>query len=37
MEELFELRACLEQQRYADALVLLGEMDDLNQSMAWFI
>lgn len=31
MEELFELRACLEQQRYADALVLLGEMEEMSK------
>ena len=31
MEELFELRAYLEQQRYADALVLLGEMEEMSK------
>ena len=31
MEELFELRAYLEQQRYADALVLLGEMEEMGK------
>lgn len=31
MEELFELRACIEQQRYADALVLIGEMEEMGK------
>jgi hypothetical protein len=31
MEELLELRACLEQQRYADALLLLGEMEEMSK------
>ncbi len=31
MEELFELRACLEQQRYADALSLVGEMEEMSK------
>lgn len=31
MEELFELRAGLEQQRYADALILLGEMEEMSK------
>ena len=31
MEELLELRACLEQQRYADALVLLREMEEMSK------
>lgn len=26
MEEIFELRTCLEQGRYNDAMILLGEM-----------
>lgn len=28
MEELLELRACIEQGRYAEALVLIGKMDE---------
>jgi hypothetical protein len=28
MEELIELRSYIEQQRYADALVLIGEMEE---------
>lgn len=31
MEELFELKACLEQGRYADAMVLLGEMEEMSE------
>lgn len=31
MEELFELRSYLEQQRYPDALRLLGEMDEMSR------
>jgi hypothetical protein len=31
MEELLELRACLEQQRYTDALILLGEMEAMSK------
>lgn len=31
MEELLELRACLEQQRYTDALLLLGEMEEMSK------
>ncbi|OQW93046.1 MAG: hypothetical protein BWK79_13205 [Beggiatoa sp. IS2] len=31
MEELFELRAAIEQQRYADALILLGEMEEMSR------
>jgi hypothetical protein len=31
MEELLELRTCLEQQRYADALLLLGEMEEMSK------
>ena len=31
MEELFELRTAIEQQRYADALVLLGEMEEMSK------
>ena len=31
MGELLELRACLEQQRYADALVLLREMEEMSK------
>lgn len=31
MEELFELRSCIEEGRYADALVLLGEMEEMSR------
>jgi hypothetical protein len=31
MEELFELRAAIEQQRYADAMILLGEMEEMSR------
>jgi len=31
MEELFELRTAIEEQRYADALILLGEMEKMNK------
>jgi len=31
MEELFELRLCLEEQRYEDALQLLGEMEEMSK------
>jgi len=31
MEELFELRTCLEQHRYAEALILLGEMEEMSK------
>ncbi len=31
MEELIELRTCIEQQRYAEALVLIGEMEEMNK------
>jgi len=31
MEELIELRACIEQQRYADALLLIGEMEEMSR------
>jgi hypothetical protein len=31
MEELIELRNCIEQQRYADALVLIGEMEEMSK------
>jgi len=30
MEELLELRAAIEQQRYPDALILLGEMEEMS-------
>ena len=31
MEELYELRSYIEQGRYADALVLLGEMEEMSR------
>jgi len=31
MEELFELRTCIEEGRYTDALVLLGEMEEMSR------
>ncbi|HHC23968.1 MAG TPA: DUF29 family protein [Desulfobacterales bacterium] len=31
MEELFELRTCLEQGRYIDAMALLGEMEEMSK------
>ncbi len=31
MEELSELRTCLEEGRYADALILVGEMDEMSR------
>ena len=31
MEELIELRICIEQQRYAEALVLIGEMEEMSK------
>ncbi len=31
MEELFELRTCLEQGRYTDAMALLGEMEEMSK------
>jgi hypothetical protein len=31
MEELFELRSCIEQGRYADALSLIGEMEEMSK------
>jgi hypothetical protein len=31
MEELFELRTCIEQGRYEDALVILGEMEEMSR------
>ncbi|MDM8552809.1 DUF29 family protein [Desulfobacterales bacterium HSG2] len=31
MEELFELRACLEQGHYTDAMTLVGEMEDMSK------
>ncbi|NJO15587.1 MAG: DUF29 domain-containing protein [Thioploca sp.] len=31
MEELLELRAAIEQQRYTDALLLLGEMEEMSR------
>jgi len=31
MEELFELRTAIEEQRYADALILLGEMEEMSK------
>ncbi len=31
MEELFELRSCIEEGRYADALVLIGEMEEMSR------
>jgi hypothetical protein len=31
MEELFELRACLEEQRYADALTLVAELEEMSK------
>jgi len=31
MEELFELRTCLEQRRYTDAMALLGEMEEMSK------
>jgi len=31
MEELFELRACIEEGRYTDAIVLLGEMEEMSR------
>jgi len=31
MEELFELRTYLEQQRYAEALILLGAMEEMSK------
>lgn len=31
MEELLELRSYIEQGRYADALVLIGEMEEMSR------
>jgi hypothetical protein len=31
MEELFALRACLEQHRYADALVMVNELEEMSK------
>ncbi|MDM8524994.1 DUF29 family protein [Desulfococcaceae bacterium HSG8] len=31
MEELFELRTCIEEGRYTDALFLVGEMEDMSK------
>lgn len=31
MEEILELRACLEQHRYADALTLVAEMEEMSK------
>ena len=31
MEELLELRACIEQGRYAEALALIGEMEEMSR------
>jgi hypothetical protein len=31
MEELFELKACIEEGRYTDAIVLLGEMEEMSR------
>ena len=31
MEELFELRTCIEQRRYTDAMALIGEMEDMSK------
>ena len=31
MEELFELRSCLGQGRYTDAIALIGEMEDMSR------
>lgn len=31
MEELLELRAAIEQQRYTDAILLLGEMEEMSR------
>jgi len=31
MEEIFELRACIEEGRYTDAIVLLGEMEEMGR------
>ncbi|OQY57471.1 MAG: hypothetical protein B6245_16875 [Desulfobacteraceae bacterium 4572_88] len=31
MEELFELRTCLEQGNYAEAMILLGEMEEMSK------
>ncbi|QTA92508.1 DUF29 [Desulfonema magnum] len=31
MEELFELRTCLEQGRYNDAMALIGEMENMSK------
>ncbi len=31
MEELFELRACLEEQRYADALTIVAELEEMSK------
>ena len=31
MEELLELRTCIEQGRYAEALVLIGEMEEMSR------
>jgi hypothetical protein len=31
VEELLELRACIEQGRYAEALVLIGEMEEMSR------
>ena len=31
MEDLLELRACIEQGRYAEALTLIGEMEEMSQ------
>jgi len=31
MEELLELRTCIEQQRYQEALLLIGEMEEMSR------
>lgn len=31
MQELLELRTCIEQQRYAEALILIGEMEEMSR------
>lgn len=31
MEELLELRTCIEQQRYQEALLLIGEMEEMSK------
>ena len=31
MEELLELRKCIEEQRYPDALLIIGEMEEMSR------